>query len=45
MRERDYVSRPRNRWEDKIKTDFQELAFGAWTGLMRLRIDTGGRLL
>jgi hypothetical protein len=31
--------------EDNIKMDLQELGWGAWTGLIRLRIETGGRLL
>jgi len=39
--------RPRNRWEDNIKMDLQEveLGGGAWTGLIWLRIGTGGGLL
>jgi len=36
---------PRRRWEDNIKMDLQEVGWGAWTGLMWLRIGTGGLLL
>jgi hypothetical protein len=25
---------PRRRWEDNIKTDLQEVGWGAWTGLI-----------
>ena len=33
----------RHRWEDNIKMDFQEVAWeGAWTGLIWLRVRTGG---
>jgi hypothetical protein len=39
------VVRPRCRWEDNIKMDLQEAGLGAWTGLMWLRIGTGGGLL
>ena len=34
--------RPRHRWVDNIKMDIQEVEWGAWTGLMWLRIGTGG---
>ena len=34
--------RPRHRWEDNIKMDFQEVGCGAWTGSSWLRIGTGG---
>jgi hypothetical protein len=37
--------RPRRRWEDNIKMDLQEVGWGAWTGLIRLRIGTGVGLL
>jgi hypothetical protein len=37
--------RPRCRWEDKISMDLQEVGWEAWSGLMWLRIWTGGRLL
>jgi hypothetical protein len=37
--------RPRRRWEDNIKMDLQEVGWGAWTGLIWLRIGTGGGLL
>jgi hypothetical protein len=34
------LGRPRRRWEDNIKMDFQD-----WTGLVWLRIGSGGELL
>jgi hypothetical protein len=37
--------RPRRRWEDNIKMDLQDMGWGAWTGLIWLRIGTGGGLL
>jgi hypothetical protein len=37
------LGRPRRRWEDNIKMDFQEVEWGTWTGW--LRIGTGGGLL
>jgi hypothetical protein len=39
------IGRPRCIWEDNIKIDYQEMVWGAWTGLIWLRIGTGGRLL
>jgi hypothetical protein len=33
------------RWEDNIKMDLQEVGWGAWTGLIWLRIGTGGGVL
>jgi hypothetical protein len=33
------LGRHRHRWEDNVKMDFQEVG---WTGLMWLRIGTGG---
>jgi len=36
------LGRPRSRWEDNIKMDLQEVGCGAWTGLIWLRIGTGG---
>jgi len=48
LRERDYLGKPRNRWEDKTKMDLIEVELGgggAWTGLIWLRTGTGGRLL
>jgi hypothetical protein len=39
------LGRPRRRWEDNIKMDLQEVEWGAWTGLIWLRIGTGGGLL
>jgi hypothetical protein len=38
------LGRPRRRWEDNIKMDLQEVGWGAWTGLIWLRIWTGGGL-
>jgi hypothetical protein len=34
--------RPRHRWEDNIKMDFQDVGWGAWTELIWLRTGTGG---
>jgi hypothetical protein len=31
--------------EDDMKMDLQEVGWGTWTGLIMLRIGTGGRLL
>jgi len=36
------LRRPRRRWEDNIKVDFQEVGGGAWTGSSWLRIGSGG---
>ena len=33
--------RPRRGWENNIKMDLQEIGWGAWTGLIWLRIETG----
>lgn len=33
------------RWDDNIKVVFKEVEWGAWTGLMWLRIMTGSELL
>ena len=37
--------RPRRRWEDNIKMELQEVICGAWTGLIWLRLGTGGALV
>ena len=37
--------RPRRRWEDNIKMNLKEVGWGTWTGLIWLRIGTGGSLL
>jgi hypothetical protein len=37
--------RPRRRWEDNIKMHLREVGWEAWTGLIWLRIGTGGELL
>jgi hypothetical protein len=39
------LGRPRHRWEDNIKTDIQEVGWGAWSRLIRLRTGEGGVLL
>jgi hypothetical protein len=39
------LGRPRRRWEDNIKKDLQEVGLGPGTGLIWLRIGTGGGLL
>jgi hypothetical protein len=36
---------PRCRWKDNIKMNLQEVGWGAWTGLIWLRIGTGGGML
>jgi len=36
------VRRPRHRWDYNIKMDLQEVGLGAWTGLIWIRIKTGG---
>ena len=40
------LGRPRRRWEDNTKVDFQEVECvcggGVWTGSVWLRIGTGG---
>jgi hypothetical protein len=35
------LGRPRRRCEDNIKIDLQEVGWGAWTGVIWLRIGTG----
>jgi hypothetical protein len=39
------LGRPRRRWEDNIKMDLREVGWETQTGLMWLRIGTGGGLL
>ena len=39
------LERPKRKWEDNIKMDFQEVGCGTWTGLIWLRIGTGGGYL
>ena len=36
------LGRPRRRWEENIKMDLQEVVWGEWTGLIWLRVGTGG---
>jgi hypothetical protein len=42
--ERRPLGRPWRMWENNIKMDLQEVGWGAWTGLIWLRIGTGGGL-
>jgi hypothetical protein len=39
------LGRPRRRCENNTKMDLQALEWGVWTGLIWLRIGTGGGLL
>jgi hypothetical protein len=39
------LERPRRRWEDNIKMDLQEVAWGTWNELIWLRIGVGGGVL
>jgi hypothetical protein len=39
------LGRPRRGWEDNIKIYLREVGWGAWTGSIWLRIETGGELL
>jgi hypothetical protein len=39
------LGRPRRRWVDNIKMDLGEVDEVMWTGLVWLRIGTGGELL
>jgi hypothetical protein len=39
------LGKPRRRWVDDIRTDLSELRWAMWTGLVWLRIGTGGELL
>jgi hypothetical protein len=39
------LGRPRHGWENNVKMDLQEVECGTWTGLMWLRIRTGGGYL
>ena len=36
------LGRPRRRWEDNIKMDFQEVGCGVWNGSSWFRIGTDG---
>jgi hypothetical protein len=38
------LERPRSRREDNIKVKLREVGWETWTGLIWLRIKTGGRL-
>jgi hypothetical protein len=42
LSENEPLERPKSRWEDNIKKDLQEVGCGTWTGLICLRIGTGG---
>jgi hypothetical protein len=39
------LGRPRSRWVDNIKMHLEEIDGVVWTGLVWLRIGTGGELL
>jgi hypothetical protein len=39
------LGRPKRRWIDNIKIDVLGIGLGVWTGLVWLRIGTGGELL
>jgi len=39
------LGRHRHRWEDNIRTDLQEVGWGAWTELIWFMMGTGGGLL
>jgi hypothetical protein len=39
------LGRPRCRWVDNIRMDLGEVGWVMWTGLVWLRIGTGGELL
>ena len=39
------LERPRRRWKNNIKMDLYEVGCEVWTGLIWLRIGTGGGLL
>jgi hypothetical protein len=43
LRERDHLG-PRCRWENNINLTLKEVEWGAWTGLIWLRVGTGGGL-
>jgi hypothetical protein len=36
------IGKPWHRWKGNIKSDLQEVGWGTWTGLIRLRKGTGG---
>ena len=40
--EKETIWKTRARWEDNIKMDLQEVGWVAWTGLIWLKIGTGG---
>jgi hypothetical protein len=39
------LGRPRRRWEDGIRMDLRETAWGVWIGFDWFRAETGGGLL
>jgi hypothetical protein len=43
--ERRQLGRSRRRWEDNIKMELREVEWGVQTGLIWLKIGTGGGLL
>jgi hypothetical protein len=43
--EKSKLGRPRRRWEDILRWIFRKWDVGVWSGLSRLRIETGGEHL
>jgi hypothetical protein len=43
--EKRQMGRPGRKLEDNIKMDLQEVGCGVWSGLVWIRIETGGRHL
>jgi hypothetical protein len=39
------LGRPRRRWEDNVKMDVRKRIYRRWTGLLLLRMRTGGEEL
>jgi hypothetical protein len=39
------LGRPRHRWEDNIKMNFQKVGKGVWAGASWLKLGTGGEAL
>jgi len=39
------LGRRRRRWKNNVEIDLQEVGWRAWTGLIWLRIGTGGGVL
>jgi hypothetical protein len=45
IRWKERLGRPRLTWEGNIAMGIKEMGCGAWTGMIWLRIGTGGELL